>query len=544
MCAQIRYEERNGRRYAYVATSKRVPGKNNPVSVKEYLGVVDSETGEIVPKRPRRSAVKTRMEDGLNVKSYGDVLIVLSVLERSGVIRDLTEVFGDSAKDIIAIAAAEALNPSCTNNIFQTIRFSCLCDILEIEDARFSVSEIRRSINRISSSDVWKFIESRLCGSENKVLIYGIPVTLAGYGGESLNGIRGSRFSEFATMAVMFSTSGHVVGYRLIDAPLADVSSISSFVSEVEGIVPRCVYFSDSYASQFFSIDEFILDGISFIVAYGGSSEICVSAFELGRDLISEANLHEHDGKRYYMQEFRAGMVHKDGRYSFVDVGGPGNQDMYHVTGFFYYDPKISIRYLDNMMFSIKEFKRSIEGRDIKDAESMLASLGGPMAKCLRLATGSDGKVKVTIRRSELSKLREESGRYLVLTSGVGWEDVVAANAIKTRIISGAWQFKRSPWVLDYTSRGVSMEGQHFIEFLAIIVYTEIQNILDSNGSKLTVEEVLDIASSYKLIQTDGGYIRSARSRRVPGLFKMFDIIDPMDYDGSGRISDFLPSLD
>ena len=46
---KITYVERNGRRYAYTYVSARVPGKKNPVTRTTYLGVVDPETGEIVP---------------------------------------------------------------------------------------------------------------------------------------------------------------------------------------------------------------------------------------------------------------------------------------------------------------------------------------------------------------------------------------------------------------------------------------------------------------------------------------------------------------
>lgn len=50
---KISYIERNGRKYAYTCTSRRVPGKKNPVSKMTYLGVVDPESGEILPKKSR-----------------------------------------------------------------------------------------------------------------------------------------------------------------------------------------------------------------------------------------------------------------------------------------------------------------------------------------------------------------------------------------------------------------------------------------------------------------------------------------------------------
>ena len=49
----IYYIERNGIKYAYQSTSKRVPGKKSPVTEKIYLGKVDPETGNIIPKENR-----------------------------------------------------------------------------------------------------------------------------------------------------------------------------------------------------------------------------------------------------------------------------------------------------------------------------------------------------------------------------------------------------------------------------------------------------------------------------------------------------------
>ncbi len=60
----IRFEERNGRMYAYRCTSKRVPGKRYPVSEKEYLGLVDSVTGELIPKKVKAESLNFNLQDG------------------------------------------------------------------------------------------------------------------------------------------------------------------------------------------------------------------------------------------------------------------------------------------------------------------------------------------------------------------------------------------------------------------------------------------------------------------------------------------------
>jgi len=44
-------EIRGNRKNAYRSTSRREPGKKYPVTIKEYLGVVDPVSGNIIPKK-------------------------------------------------------------------------------------------------------------------------------------------------------------------------------------------------------------------------------------------------------------------------------------------------------------------------------------------------------------------------------------------------------------------------------------------------------------------------------------------------------------
>lgn len=107
----IKYESRGGRRYAYRCTSKRVPGKKNPVTVKEYLGVVDPQTGDVVEKVPRQSTRVSVLDDGADVRNYGDVLILHNIAKRIGMTDDLESVFGNEWADIMTLALAQAANP-------------------------------------------------------------------------------------------------------------------------------------------------------------------------------------------------------------------------------------------------------------------------------------------------------------------------------------------------------------------------------------------------------------------------------------------------
>ena len=63
MSCIVYQKHKNGSTYAYRSESFRSPRTGRPTSRREYLGRVDPETGEIVPKRARRSAPEAGVAD-------------------------------------------------------------------------------------------------------------------------------------------------------------------------------------------------------------------------------------------------------------------------------------------------------------------------------------------------------------------------------------------------------------------------------------------------------------------------------------------------
>lgn len=120
---KITYVERNGRRYAYTCTSERVPGKKNPVPRRVYLGIVDSKTGEIIPKKGITESDLV-INRGFRVKSYGDVALVMSVAKKLGLPDDLEKAFGDNGRKNLTVVAAQAVRPSSSDAVDRTLEES------------------------------------------------------------------------------------------------------------------------------------------------------------------------------------------------------------------------------------------------------------------------------------------------------------------------------------------------------------------------------------------------------------------------------------
>ena len=115
LCTSMKvcYELRGDRKYAYKVTSKREPGKKYPTTVKEYLGVVDPDTGNLIPKKTRSDDVKSTLVDGkFRTKDYGNVILVDKVAKDLGILEDLSRSFGSADKAMTVLAMAQALSPA------------------------------------------------------------------------------------------------------------------------------------------------------------------------------------------------------------------------------------------------------------------------------------------------------------------------------------------------------------------------------------------------------------------------------------------------
>ena len=154
----ITYTTVNGRTYAYTCTSKRVPGKKNPVSRRVYLGVVDPDTGEIIPKRGG-SESEFITDSGFTVRSWGDASVIHAAMGAIGLIDDVTDVFGDKGSEILAAVMAMAIRPSSIDTMWITFANVGIRDCLGFEG--IDPSKIKGSIKSIRWEDAISFFRRR-----------------------------------------------------------------------------------------------------------------------------------------------------------------------------------------------------------------------------------------------------------------------------------------------------------------------------------------------------------------------------------------------
>jgi len=139
---EVFYVQRGNRKYAYTSTSVYKPGSKYPKTVNEYLGVLDEETGKIIPKKNRVSDEKILDDDTLTGRRFGGSYALLDVAERIGLREDLFRSFGTDGDRILACAVAQALSGGPMSSTDDTVE-GCL--IRELLGIRGSFSSPRMS---------------------------------------------------------------------------------------------------------------------------------------------------------------------------------------------------------------------------------------------------------------------------------------------------------------------------------------------------------------------------------------------------------------
>ena len=520
---KINYEERDGRTYAYVSTSRRVPGRKTPVSTKIHLGVVDPVSGEIDCRRIREST-SIRSLDGASVKSYGDVLVAMKAAERIGIKDDLEVVFGDDADRILAVAISLATHPTPFDSLMSVIETSCIREMLCVHDLG-SLRDIRCLVNSIRKADVLRFFNRRGFRSSDTLYAYAHRFSSE----HSQGSVRGlSCFPESNRIAVVVVTdgSGKMLGFEMVRDPSDDTSDIRKIMGLIRDVSRDCIFVADTAMSNNVDISDLIRGRVDFAIPYVGSSEAYRSVSSDYDDVSDPVYEQSIDGVRFYLKPGMTGVFQSNRGSVFVPESDPRFNDCSIVLrSFMCYDPRMRSCTLDLLSHTINEMKQRLNGMPSTDSEADLLSVAGPLARFLRCTVDSDGRLKVTVRRKEMARFHNDAGKTFVITSSATWDDVIKARAARTNVSSVIDQFfAGSSNILRYASRGISIEPYSFIVFLSILVYQEIQSTLDANCMTMTVDDVFRETSTYKLIVSDGVIFRSSRSRRACRILKVFEI--------------------
>ena len=518
---KITYTMVNGRKYAYTCTSKRVSGKKNPVSKRTYLGVVDPITGRIIPKKGGSEA-DSIFDSGFTIKSWGDVLLVHSTMERTKLIDDILCVFGDKGWSILAVVMAMAIRPSSIDEMGSTFANTCIRECLGLK--KIESSRIIRSVKSLQGEDIESFFRRRCRYASGSLYVIPISVSMTDRMSEPLRGMYSSRRDDDFSVVAIISESGELVGFRLIEDPMHDRSELMGLLFQLGASGRRHILIPSSILAQRLDLSELITHGLDFIIRYprySGNQDSMESEFDT---LFSDDEYLREDGTR--IMGTVAGIMLDGGSYRCIGKRDPMFENCgARLTAMVAFDPSENSGAIESANRIIHYTKDMLNGRTSDDPELELATTARGLAHVLRVSTDGSGAMKVTVRRDRMSELRRNAGRSLIITTVSDVEAVLHARSIRLDVLRSLEQLYRgSNWAMRYGSRSVAIMNQMFLEFLVAIVYHEIQEVLKRNGMDVSVQDALYEVSSVKVINSPAGNLKSSVNRRADKILKVFGI--------------------
>lgn len=515
---KIIYEEHNGRRYAYRATSRRVPGVKNPVSEKEYLGVVDPDTGRLIPKKGTEGILD--MDGRYGMKDYGSVLIIRKVLEDLGLDRVFDVMLGEDSRLAMAILASQILRPSPMWGITYTM------DMAGIEEAFGSGKVSNRRIRSFFDSVDPTTAESMLSEKSKTasytllapfpLLLGNTPILVTKYGIVAAP-------QEFIVLDVCMDADGEVRGIQSSSSVEQSFSDHLTHImcSEYSGL-PLVLGVGESKPKN---VAEAISKGFDVIA-------VCATEhFELNFFQDTALEERSYNGDTYYVQEGASELIVSEGGWRFI---GPADRRFdssgAKLKSFVCYDPRIhhnDVKVIRGMLEIALSRSRSIEPGEL---EQWMEGEAGWLSNILRLKKGKDGTAGVTVIKSKLRELEKSLGRFVVVTTLDDEEEVFDALAHANPILGAIRDFYAE--ITDTWSPSLYSRDRPFmiLQLVAIMVRAKIDAVLSESGrTGMKAKDLFMWTSSYRSMDTGYGLIRSSKSRDVEELLALFGVDDTSD---------------
>lgn len=533
----IRYEERNGRRYAYRCTSKRIPGKKHPVSKKEYLGVVDPETGDLIPKKISSGSYKFTLEDGkFSPKNYGGAMIAAKVAEDIHLREDLAASFGDASDAMLALAMAQAMAPTAFMDTEITMGSSYVRELIGIDGTDFSsqrMSEIARILGEAAGcmEDLFTLRAKR---HSDGTFLYDLTSqsTYSDIGGFAEWGKnRDGEPMRQINIGLVTGREGDPVAFDMFPGSISDMTTLRRFAEDMRRRVPGCMLIMDRGFESAGNVAELMEHGMDFVMPCTISSKAVRS---MVTDFAKDASKPEfdmmHDGHVYSVCERRLGVIPVDGGYEYVADDDPRSAGCpYSVRAYVCFDPKKRSDDEQELKTALMNKIKELDGRKFDDPAKSFAKRTKWTSKYLEYSLDDRGRIKVGYKNNAMTFFRNRAGMFVMLSPSASWETAMTAYGARNNVEMAFDMFKNE---LDgkrgRTGDPVRARGRLLIKFLALMIRVRMQIVVSGSKLKdLTVENALMSAATYEIVKEKGVHVRSEKTKRVREIFETFGIDDP-----------------
>ncbi len=541
---KVCYEERNGKKYAYRCTSRREPGKKYPVTVKEYLGVVDPGSGTIIPKKVKTESMKFTLKDGsFRIKDYGNVMVAKKVCDDIGLADDLSLSFGSADRAILCLAIGQALAPVPFMDTEITLESTYIRETVGVGEIDFSsqrMSEITRILGESAGcmEDLFTLRAKRFAGDR---FLYDLTSqsTYSDLGGMAEWGKnRDGESLRQINIGLATGSAGDPIAFEIFPGSVSDIVTLRRFAQSMNSRVPGSTLVMDRGFESAENLAMLMEEGIGFAIPSTVSSRVIKRMLtDFAPDTTRPEYDRIHDGHVYSVRERALGLLRTEEGWEYVgDDEGRFQSCTYRLRAYVCYDSKKRSDDEQELKMALQNKIAELDGKKFRDPAGTFAKRAGWTAKYLEYTLDGEGRMQVGYRNNAMAFFRNRAGMFVMLTPSMGWETVMTAYDTRNNVEAAFGIFKNE---LDgkrgRTGDPVRARGRLFIKFLALMIRVRMQTAVAGSGMKgLTVENMLMSAATYKIIDDRGLKVRNEKTKKVREIFRLFGVEDPDQLPAEG----------
>ena len=549
----IYYVERNGQKYAYESVSRRVQGKKNPVTQKTYLGKVDPDTGEIIPKECKKLPAEE------HVRKYGCVAVLDKVQSDLGIMDDLGDCFPDIAENIMATAMAVAIDPTPFDDIHFTVDENGLKDRLKLRGNLSPpvLSDMTKDLGqRLSAMDIFFTHRASRMDADGT---YALDITsnstyseMGGYAEWGYN--RDGEDLRQTEILLVTDGAGIPVAFQMLPGSIADVSTLNSTVEWMESLGIKGRLVADRGFENANNIASLLDRGIDFTIPSNAREMPVKKLMTKAKKVMGDPDsIRRHEGRTYRVAEYEVGIADLESGHRYVTRLEQSEKDADSenalldrcpkIKAFVILDPRKAADDMDNLMSAIEQAELELEGTVRRDPAKEFSKLPAFVRSHLEWSVDDDGIMHVERLQNSFSFDSNRAGMFIMFASeGTSWEEMMSSYDTRDWVEKAFDVYKTdADGSRSRTGDPDRARARFFIKMLALIMRIHIQNtirdhekdILSSKRKKdsvcgLTVNGVMRTLGTLMVIVSPG-YVRlTPPSKTVRGIFSLFGLEEPV----------------
>jgi transposase len=549
----IFFIQRNNRKYAYESTSRRVPGKKNPVTDKVYLGRVDPETGKIIPKK---SSDRPQEE---YAKRYGPVCVLHRVQQDMRILEDLRSVYPDLADNIMAAAMAQVIEPRPFDSVHYVVEATAVREVLRLRGglSPSSMSDLSLKLGQAPAT-MDQFFSRRLSASASDSYALDLTSisTFGSVGGWGHN-CDEERLRQ-VNVAMITDAEGIPLMFEMLPGSTADCAGMKELVDRAGDLGRGGVRaVMDRGFDTAENVHFLLRSGTPFVMPSDERAEpvkkLVTRAVVDMRDGMTIASF---DGAAFKFVEYELGVVQieEEGcepEYEYV-VQVPQNEKgsaetnrsfdrSLRLKAFVVFDPELAAREFQSLGSRLTEAERKLGNMRFRDPKRKFDDLPADVRRCLEWHL-EDGVMVLRRKRNALTFADNRNGTFVMMASpDTSWEQMMSAYSTRNQV-EGAFKVYKVDTDAGRLRTGdvERARGRLFIKFVALMMRVRMVNILRTHekavlegrekrdhACDMTLDDALMSLNTLVAIGTAGDWRLTAVTKTNRELFRLFGLEEP-----------------